>query len=81
MNNSMIISRAKELRRLLEYVTENLDDSVALEVATFVKRWKPNTDYKTGDRVSYKPGEEVELFVDVDNKTSDYTIVSGAKSK
>lgn len=26
-------------------------------------------------------GEEVELFVDVDNKTSDYTIVSGAKSK
>lgn len=56
------IEEAKTLRKLLEHVTENLDDSVALEVATFVKRWKPNTDYAVGDRVSYKPGEEVEVW-------------------
>ena len=61
MNNAMI-NKAKELRKLLEYVTETLDDQTALSVATFVVRWKPDTEYAVGDRVSYKPGEEVELW-------------------
>ena len=67
------IEEARTLRKLLEHVTENLSDSVALEVATFVKRWKPNTDYKTGDRVSYKPGEEVELWKCRQDHTSQET--------
>lgn len=61
MDNAMI-NKAKELRKLLEYVTETLDDQTALSVATFVVRWKPDTEYAIGDRVSYKPGEEVELW-------------------
>lgn len=59
---SNITAKAKELRKLLEYVTENLDDQTALSVATFVERWKPDTAYEVGKRVSYKPADEVELW-------------------
>ena len=68
--NNVNLTKAKILRKLLEHITENLNDSTALEVATFVKRWKPNINYKTGDRVSYKPGEEVELWRCRQNHTS-----------
>lgn len=59
---SNITAKAKELRKLLEYVTENLDDQTVLNVATFVERWKPDTAYEVGKRVSYKPADEVELW-------------------
>ena len=59
---SNITAKARELRKLLEYVTETLDDQTVLSVATFVERWKPDTAYEVGKRVSYKPGDEVELW-------------------
>ena len=43
---SNITAKARELRKLLEYVTETLDDQTALSVATFVERWKPDTSYE-----------------------------------
>ena len=59
---SNITAKARELRKLLEYVTETLDDQTALSVATFVERWKPDTAYEVGKRVSYKPADKVELW-------------------
>lgn len=62
--------QAKQLRKLLEKQTENLTDQEALEVATFVERWKPDTHYKADKRVSVQDGEDVVLYKVVQEHTS-----------
>lgn len=62
--------KAKQLRKLLELQTENLTDQEALEVATFVERWKPDTHYKADKRVSVQDGEDVILYKVVQAHTS-----------
>lgn len=45
---------ATQLRKLLEMQTDGLTDQQALKCATFVERWKPDTHYDEGKRLSVK---------------------------
>lgn len=61
---------ALKLRKILEKVTVNMTDQEALEVATFVPRWKPGVDYVVGDRVSIEKGDTVLLYKCIQAHTS-----------
>lgn len=66
----MDYKQARQLRKLLELQTENLTDQEALEVATFVERWKPDMHYKADKRVSVQEGENIILYKVVQEHTS-----------
>lgn len=63
-------AQALQFRKLLEKQTLSLTDKEALEVATFVPRWKVNTNYAIDDRVSVIENDEVVLYKCIQAHTS-----------
>lgn len=61
---------ALKLRKILEKVTVNMNDKEALEVATFIPRWKSEVDYIVDDRVSIEEGGTVLLYKCIQSHTS-----------
>lgn len=51
-----LIERAKDFRRSAMMGAETWNDEQAATVPTMYEEWKPNTEYKTGDRRS-RPGQ------------------------
>ena len=49
----MIKNWAKQLRKLLENTTDNMSDESIANVPAFVEKWKPDTHYEVGKRLSY----------------------------
>jgi len=47
------ISRAIELRKVIEKASESLSDEIALTAPELFKPWRTNTSYTTGDRIQY----------------------------
>ena len=65
-----MIEYAKQLRKLLEKQTLSLTDQEALEVSTFIPRWKESIDYTIDDRVSIEEGDTVLLYKCIQAHTS-----------
>ena len=49
----MIERRARQLRKVIESLSENLDDTVALSSVELFPSWSADTAYAIGDRVRY----------------------------
>lgn len=49
----MILDEARQLRKLLENNTENMDDEKILSYPAFVEKWHPGTSYAAGKRVAH----------------------------
>lgn len=55
--------QAMQMRKIMEFGTENLTDAQALEVSTFVERWNGNSvAYKAGKRVSVSENGLIVLY-------------------
>ena len=65
------ISDVRKLRKMLEKRTEIMSDQEALEVATYVQRWKINHNYNVGDRVSIDENGIIELYKCIKSHTSE----------
>lgn len=49
----MTIEQAKQLRKMLEFMTISLSDEQVLQCPTFVQKWEEDIAYAVGDRVNY----------------------------
>ena len=47
------LERAKQLRTMIERLTQNLTNTDALDAIELFPRWSVNTEYKINDRFSY----------------------------
>ena len=50
----MIRSKLEKLRQLIIKASASLSDTDALQAVEFFEAWKPDTDYKMGDRKRYE---------------------------
>ena len=49
-----IVDRARQLRKVIEMLTAQLEDLEAMECAELFPHWKEDTEYTMGDRVCYE---------------------------
>lgn len=49
----MTREQARQLRKLLENSTESMTDEMIVQYPAFVEKWKPDTEYTEGKRLSH----------------------------
>lgn len=50
----MIVTRAKELRKIIEQLAQNLEDSESLKNIQLFPEWKIDVDYEVDNKIKYK---------------------------
>ena len=48
-----LTDRARQLRQTIEISVQSLDDAMALDAVELYPDWKPDTEYKTGQKVRH----------------------------
>lgn len=68
----MTLDQVLKLRKLIEKASNSLDDSDALEAVELFPAWKADTDYVSGQRISYA-GLLYRLIPETHHSQSDWT--------